>query len=244
MLCSRVQNLLSAFCDSELSGEEMLRIRRHLHDCPGCRAEHQGVTEVKRLMGALGSPAPRREFHPSMLTQPVPGAWRRWLLRLPFAPAALELASGYELVARALATPACRSFSRVAFCSAAGLTAFAVGVLSRPQPPDAVTAHVPERVSTEERMPAGQAEVLAAAQYLPSHAAFAPAIRRQGETAPVSFGSLFASAGPRFSRALPVPAPFVHAGVPEPAAGMGDSFQPTGMPGDSFTTVSATVLQR
>jgi hypothetical protein len=244
MLCSRVQNLLSAFCDSELSGEEMLRIRRHLHDCPGCRAEHQGVMEVKRLMGALGSPAPRREFHPAMLTQPVPGAWRRWMLRLPFAPAALELAAGYEMVARALATPACRSFSRVAFCSAAGLAAFAVGVLSRPQPPDAVTAHVPEMVTTEERMPAGRTEVLATAEYFPPPAAFAPAMRERTEDTPVSFGSLLASAGPRFSRGLPVPAPFVHAGVPEPASAPVDSFQPRGMPGDSFTTVSATVLQR
>lgn len=53
MLCSRVQNLLSAYADYELPGSEMLRIRGHLEDCPACARELAGIQQMKRLLGAL-----------------------------------------------------------------------------------------------------------------------------------------------------------------------------------------------
>src|SRR5687768_9265102 len=69
MHCSRVKNLLSAYSDRELGGDEMLAIRRHLGDCPECRAEHDSYQQVKQLFRGLNDILPEREFEPSMLTR-------------------------------------------------------------------------------------------------------------------------------------------------------------------------------
>jgi anti-sigma factor RsiW len=53
MLCSRAQNLLSAYADYELPGGEMLRVRQHVDRCPACSRELASIQQVKRLLGAL-----------------------------------------------------------------------------------------------------------------------------------------------------------------------------------------------
>ncbi len=60
MACGRVRNLLSAYLDRELCGDEMLSVRRHLGDCLDCRAEHDGLTRVRRILHALPAAEPRR----------------------------------------------------------------------------------------------------------------------------------------------------------------------------------------
>jgi len=62
MLCCRVQNQLSAYSDNELSGAEMLQIRRHLSECRSCTSEHQQLLQMKLLMGALTEPRPSQTF--------------------------------------------------------------------------------------------------------------------------------------------------------------------------------------
>ena len=59
MLCSRVQNLLSAYLDRELTGAEMLEIRRHLRDCAPCEREREALLHVKQLLHVLPAAAPR-----------------------------------------------------------------------------------------------------------------------------------------------------------------------------------------
>ncbi len=79
MLCSRTQNLLSAYCDRELAGAEMLEIQRHLGRCPECAAEHQSLVTVKRLLGAAPSSLPDVPFDMALIeTRAARGhAWLR-----------------------------------------------------------------------------------------------------------------------------------------------------------------------
>jgi hypothetical protein len=56
--CHKVQSLISAYVDSELSGQEMLAIRQHLSRCAECNAEFQSLLRVKRALGQLGSKHP------------------------------------------------------------------------------------------------------------------------------------------------------------------------------------------
>jgi anti-sigma factor RsiW len=66
--CRRVNSLLSAYIDSELTGEEMLAIRAHLDVCPSCRLEHQTLSETKRLVASLALKTPRAELERLLLT--------------------------------------------------------------------------------------------------------------------------------------------------------------------------------
>lgn len=70
MNCSKVQNLISAYVDSELPGVEMLALREHLRDCPECSAEHEYTLKVKRAFGGLRP------------TTPTPGLTDRIILRI------------------------------------------------------------------------------------------------------------------------------------------------------------------
>jgi anti-sigma factor RsiW len=53
MNCTSVRNLLSAYLDSELPGSEMQQVRAHLEGCAACRAECDGLREVKSLLRRL-----------------------------------------------------------------------------------------------------------------------------------------------------------------------------------------------
>lgn len=62
MNCHRISNLLSAYIDGELTGMEMLDIRRHIDQCPTCREELEQVRAVKRMVGRLKTAEPRPDF--------------------------------------------------------------------------------------------------------------------------------------------------------------------------------------
>jgi predicted anti-sigma-YlaC factor YlaD len=67
MNCRKVQNLISAYVDSEIPGVEMLAVRQHLSDCPECNSEFESLLRVKRAYGALSpkdpSPALAMRIH-------------------------------------------------------------------------------------------------------------------------------------------------------------------------------------
>lgn len=69
MNCRRVVNLMSAYVDGELTGEEMLAIRRHLSECPECAEEHETVLITKRAVASLAVVRPREDFAASILAK-------------------------------------------------------------------------------------------------------------------------------------------------------------------------------
>lgn len=69
MNCRRVISLMSAYVDGELTGTEMLEIRRHLSSCPECEAEHQSIALTKQMIARLATVAPRQEFAASILSR-------------------------------------------------------------------------------------------------------------------------------------------------------------------------------
>lgn len=156
MLCSRVQNLLSAYCDRELSGAEMLPIQRHLSGCPICRQEHESLLQVKRLLGALPGAEPVRPLDLPALTTRAPGslAWQRLARRFQAAFAAPCLAPPVSRHAPP-ASRLRRSGSPLALGGVAVFVAVLLGVLLQPQAPDAVTAQVPPALSVETELPQG-----------------------------------------------------------------------------------------
>lgn len=56
MNCFRVQSLLSAYVDQELSTEDRRIMRAHLFKCPECSREMESLILVKNLMGRLSAP--------------------------------------------------------------------------------------------------------------------------------------------------------------------------------------------
>lgn len=152
MLCSRVQNMLSAYCDSELTGTEMLRVRSHLHACPLCRREMEALTQVKSLFGALPSPAPARGFDPSLLdARPRPWALRARLLeRVAALPPLCWLAEAAETLAAAGRERAQLSTGSLVLSGSLAILTLSAAVLMHPQHADAVGALVPERVAADD----------------------------------------------------------------------------------------------
>lgn len=53
MNCRKVQNLISAYVDCELTGVEMLAIRHHLSGCAECRHGFDQILQIKRSLGTL-----------------------------------------------------------------------------------------------------------------------------------------------------------------------------------------------
>lgn len=141
MLCSRVRNQLSAYCDRELTGVEMLHLRRHLDDCPACHRELVTLRHVKALYGALPGVEPSRAFQPAMLDRPARSHVLAWLDRLSAAGAAFALRPSARRAGRALTHLA----------AGAALAAAMMGgyLLQQPRPADAVTAHVPEVIAAD-----------------------------------------------------------------------------------------------
>lgn len=62
MNCRRVNGMISAYIDSELSGMDMMAVRRHLTECDECRREYESIIEVKRAFGALSPKRPADGF--------------------------------------------------------------------------------------------------------------------------------------------------------------------------------------
>lgn len=55
-------NLISAYIDGELTGAEMLCIRRHLSECVECAREYESMLGLKEAMARLRTVLPRRDF--------------------------------------------------------------------------------------------------------------------------------------------------------------------------------------
>lgn len=70
---NKVQTMLSAYADRELSGIEMFLIRQHVHDCECCRAEEAEVRRVKAVLASIEVAEPSPDFE-SRLVSAVMGA--------------------------------------------------------------------------------------------------------------------------------------------------------------------------
>jgi len=136
MGCGRVSNLLSAYLDRELTGADMLAVRRHLAGCAACCAEYEALAQVRRLLGALPAVEPRpgsQERFLRALTVTGRLATRRRAVRwqAPQAPRFWILAHH---------RPRWSLWAGVACAALAG--SLLLTGLSRPRPPDAVVAMI------------------------------------------------------------------------------------------------------
>ena len=59
MNCHRVQSLLSAYLDQELSSEERRLIRNHIFKCPVCAQCFEELSRIKKYLGSLEPPRPQ-----------------------------------------------------------------------------------------------------------------------------------------------------------------------------------------
>lgn len=67
MNCRHVVNLMSAYLDSELTGAEMLEIRRHLNECSECREEYESLKMTKLAIARLRTVTPSRDLAASIV---------------------------------------------------------------------------------------------------------------------------------------------------------------------------------
>lgn len=77
MNCTKVTALLSAYIDGELTGAEMLEIRRHISSCSDCEREMESIKFIKRALSDLPAVQPREGFEDMIFarldTVKVPG---------------------------------------------------------------------------------------------------------------------------------------------------------------------------
>jgi hypothetical protein len=147
MLCSRVQNLLSAYCDREMTGAEMLQIREHLRNCASCEQERRQILQIKQVLGALGPADPIRAFDPARLSAAPGVPW--WVRTLGITlPAQHPRRAAVSVYAPPRLSPSGRLGSSLAACALV-IGAFLFGVLQSPQPSDAVTAQIPPSLAVE-----------------------------------------------------------------------------------------------
>ena len=66
MNCRRVNALLSAYLDGELTGFEMLQIRDHIARCSDCREEQESLQSIKSMLAALPQHDPDPTFKKTM----------------------------------------------------------------------------------------------------------------------------------------------------------------------------------
>jgi anti-sigma factor RsiW len=157
MQCSRVKNLLSAYSDRELGGDEMLAIRRHLGDCPDCRQEQEGYQQVKQLFRALTDIVPESGFDPTVLDRPraysrQPSMLSFWLETLRGE--AFDRLDTLRRWSRRM-FPTFHTEAQLVVVTCVSMAVVAAMALQRPQPADAVRAHVPEILASDydERVP-------------------------------------------------------------------------------------------
>lgn len=62
MNCRKVQNLISAYIDSELTGIEMLAIRDHVNHCGSCDQEYKSLLRLKRSFGRMSTKQPSEDL--------------------------------------------------------------------------------------------------------------------------------------------------------------------------------------
>jgi anti-sigma factor RsiW len=73
MNCKHVRGSLSAYLDRELSGDEMIAIRKHLDECRCCREEAESYRSLKCLLGGLPTPEPSGTFEERLVQSVVYG---------------------------------------------------------------------------------------------------------------------------------------------------------------------------
>jgi hypothetical protein len=183
MHCGRVSNLLSAYIDRELAGSEMLQIRRHLDECPGCSTEIEALGRVKSLLAlappdvppddpvsavlrrrALGrepSPTPtsRGSWNWNWKWLSFPPHWQRYGLAFTCGCLALALA-GTALALRkpnypdAVAANVLKSIEEIGYTGET-LPAPEPGAWLEMLPPDSILRRPPPRLRQIEVMPDG-----------------------------------------------------------------------------------------
>jgi len=62
MNCCFAKSRMSSYLDGELSGDEMMVMRRHVENCPACRTQYESEAAAKRLLSGL----PEREATPGL----------------------------------------------------------------------------------------------------------------------------------------------------------------------------------
>jgi len=190
MLCSRVQNLLSAYLDRELTGADMLDVRHHLARCPECRAEHDGLLRVKRLMGRLaaGEPATAFSLNGALARPRLRPTWLRALERRAMAPW-LALRDQYhaanDFFTSALSAQIHPVIAGTAVAAVVAGLATGMSALRRPQPADAVRAQVPVTVAMDDAsLPAGIGGSLQPVGYLIPERPVVRRMRGRSESTP------------------------------------------------------------
>lgn len=79
MDCTRTTELINAYLDRELPGDEMLHVERHLAACAVCAGQRDQILQIKQLLGSLREPEPPCPFEPAQLDLPGAAlAARRW----------------------------------------------------------------------------------------------------------------------------------------------------------------------
>ncbi|MEN6371619.1 MAG: zf-HC2 domain-containing protein [Armatimonadota bacterium] len=93
MNCRRVSSLISAYIDGELTGVEMLEIRRHLEECRSCTLQYESLRNVKQLLSGLAYAKPRAGLADRISRRldevAVPGYMKLWNRALAFTHARL-----------------------------------------------------------------------------------------------------------------------------------------------------------
>ena len=69
MNCRRINSLLSAYMDGELTGREMGDVRNHLDVCHSCQNEHEALRTTKRMVASLALKVPREELESLLIAQ-------------------------------------------------------------------------------------------------------------------------------------------------------------------------------
>ncbi len=78
MNCRKVNSLLSAYVDNEVTGVEQMQIRSHLRTCGCCSDEYESLLLTKRLLSGLSGRDPRDGFEDEIIQRlAVLGASRR-----------------------------------------------------------------------------------------------------------------------------------------------------------------------
>ncbi|MBI2841846.1 MAG: zf-HC2 domain-containing protein [Armatimonadetes bacterium] len=62
MNCRWVSSLISAYMDGELTGLEMIQIRRHVDGCRSCTLQYESLRNVKHILSNLTYAQPRPGF--------------------------------------------------------------------------------------------------------------------------------------------------------------------------------------
>jgi|GEM_PF-1041816 len=82
MNCRRVSHLISAYIDGELTGAEMLEVRKHIGVCRECAEDYESVRRTKFMLSRLSTAKPRPDLGARILSRldevTVPVYLRLW----------------------------------------------------------------------------------------------------------------------------------------------------------------------